>query len=50
MHPDVTRRHIQLYVNDYTIALDEAAVTRMLEWGEREGVFPPADKSLPIFI
>ena len=49
MDPDVTRRHIQLYVNDYTVALDEAAVIRMLEWGEREGVFPPADKSLPIF-
>jgi 1,4-dihydroxy-6-naphthoate synthase len=50
MDPDVTRRHIQLYVNDYTVALDEAAVLRMLEWGEREGVFPPADKSLPTFV
>ena len=37
-------------MNDYTVALDEAAVLRMLEWGEREGVFPPADKSLPIFV
>ena len=26
MDPDVTERHIQLYVNDYTRALDEAAV------------------------
>ena len=50
MDPDVTRRHIQLYVNDYTVALDEAAVLRMLEWGEREGVFPPADKRLPTFV
>jgi 1,4-dihydroxy-6-naphthoate synthase len=49
MDPDVTRRHIQLYVNDYTRALDEQAVLRMLEWGEREGVFPPARESLPIF-
>ena len=50
MDPDVTRRHIQLYVNDYTVALDEAAVIKMLEWGEREGMFPPANKSLPIFV
>jgi 1,4-dihydroxy-6-naphthoate synthase len=49
MDPDVTRRHIQLYVNDYTRSLDEQAILRMLEWGEREGVFPPARESLPIF-
>jgi len=48
MDPDVTRRHIQLYVNDYTLALDERAVIKMLEWGEREGVFPPSS-GLPIF-
>ena len=50
MDPDVTRRHIQLYVNDFTVRIDEAAVRTMLEWGEQEGVFPPADKSLPIFV
>ena len=50
MDPGVTERHIQLYVNDYTVALDEAAVIKMLEWGEQEGVFPPADTSLPIFV
>ena len=50
MDPGVTERHIQLYVNDYTVALDEAAVMKMLEWGEREGVFPPADNALPIFV
>jgi 1,4-dihydroxy-6-naphthoate synthase len=49
MDPDVTRRHIQLYVNDYTLDLDEVAVRRMLEWGGREGVFPPVETSLPIF-
>ena len=49
MNPDVTRRHIELYVNDYTLALDERAVMRMLEWGEREGVFPPSTGS-PIFV
>jgi len=49
MDPEVTRRHIQLYVNDYTVDLDEVAVRRMLEWGEREGIFPPVDRSLSIF-
>jgi 1,4-dihydroxy-6-naphthoate synthase len=43
MDPDVTARHIALYVNDYTVALDERAVMAMLEWGEREGVFPHSD-------
>jgi 1,4-dihydroxy-6-naphthoate synthase len=46
MDPAVTRRHIQLYVNDYTRALDERAVVRMLEWGEREGLFPPSPRPL----
>lgn len=50
MDPEVTRRHIQLYVNDYTRALDERAVMRMLEWGQREGVFPPIAPSLPVFV
>ena len=49
MDPGVTQRHIQLYVNDYTVELDESAVMKMLEWGEQEGFFPPADRSLPIF-
>ena len=50
MDPDVTARHIKLYVNDYTLALDESAVQRMLEWGRREGVFPPANTTLPAFV
>ena len=49
MDPAVTDRHIRLYVNDYTRALDESAVRRMLEWGRSEGVFPPADNALSIF-
>lgn len=48
MAPDVTERHIRLYVNDYTVALDEPAVTKMLMWGEQLGVFPPSDA--PIFV
>ena len=47
MDPVVCARHIQLYVNDYTLALDERAVLTMLEWGEREGVFPHSDA--PVF-
>ena len=50
MDPDVTARHIQLYVNDYTRALDERAVSKMLEWGEQQGVFPRADRSVPAFV
>jgi len=47
MDPTVCARHIQLYVNDYTLALDERAVLAMLQWGEREGVFPPSNA--PVF-
>ena len=50
MDPDVARRHIQLYVNDYTRALDERAVGTMLEWGEQQGVFPRADRSVAAFV
>jgi 1,4-dihydroxy-6-naphthoate synthase len=49
MDPDVAARHIRLYVNDYTRALDERAVLKMLDWGEREGFFPPANPKLPVF-
>jgi len=44
---DVIRRHIELYVNDYTLAIDEAAVAALLGFGEREGFFPASD--LPLF-
>jgi 1,4-dihydroxy-6-naphthoate synthase len=49
MDPGVTARHIQLYVNAYTLDLDENAVLRMLEWGRQEGLFPPGDDGLPVF-
>ena len=42
MDPEVSARHIRLYVNQYTQEIDERAVSTMLEWGEREGVFPPS--------
>jgi len=51
MEPEVAARHIKLYVNEYTLALDEGAVRRMLEWGEHEGVFPPASSgAMSIFV
>ena len=48
MDPEVCARHIQLYVNDYTLALDVPAVLAMLEWGERERVFPRS--TAPVFV
>ena len=36
MDPDVMARHIRLYVNDYTRALDEDAVHRDVAWAESE--------------
>ena len=48
MDPDVCARHIKLYVNDYTMALDERAVMTMLDLGEREGLFPRS--TLPVFV
>lgn len=50
MDPDVTKRHIDLYVNDYTVQLDEIAVRKMLAWGEAERMFPPCDPALPLFV
>jgi 1,4-dihydroxy-6-naphthoate synthase len=47
MEPDVIRRHIELYVNDYTLELDETAVLRLLEFGEERELFPPSP--LPVF-
>ena len=50
MDPAVMARHIQLYVNAYTLALDEGAVQKMAGWAEREGLFPPGASSLPMFV
>lgn len=50
MDPEISARHIRLYVNDYTLALDAMAVKRMLEFGEHQNVFPPTDPSLSIFV
>jgi hypothetical protein len=35
-------------VNEYTLALDESAVVKMLQGGEQEGVFPRGGRA-PLF-
>ena len=47
MAPDVIQQHIDLYVNDYTLNLDEAAVGKLVAIGEETGLYPAS--SLPIF-
>jgi 1,4-dihydroxy-6-naphthoate synthase len=37
MDPEVAARHIQLYVNDYTLDLDEHAVEKLLSFGGYSG-------------
>jgi 1,4-dihydroxy-6-naphthoate synthase len=49
MDADVVRRHIQLYVNDYTLDLDEGAVQALLAFGDTQGVFPAPERSTPLF-
>ena len=46
MAPDVIRRHIDLYVNGYTLDLDEAAVERLVALGEQCGLYPPSARPL----
>ena len=47
MAPDVIQQHIDLYVNDYTLNLDEAAVGKLVAIGEDAGLYPAS--GLPIF-
>ena len=47
MVPDVVQRHIDLYVNDYTLDLDEVAVNQLLALGERYGMYEP--RVTPLF-
>jgi 1,4-dihydroxy-6-naphthoate synthase len=39
LDPEVVRRHIELYVNDYTLDLDEQAVVQLLEFGQGCGLY-----------
>lgn len=47
MSPDVVRRHIDLYVNGYTLDLDEGAVERLVALGESCGLYQSSAE--PIF-
>ena len=49
MSPDVVRRHIDLYVNRYTVELDEKAVHVMLDWSRTAGADRSPQDGLPIF-
>ncbi|MDP3717788.1 MAG: MqnA/MqnD/SBP family protein [Acidobacteriota bacterium] len=48
MAPDVVQRHIELYVNRYTVELDERAVQVMLDWQALIASGQPG-KTMPIF-
>jgi 1,4-dihydroxy-6-naphthoate synthase len=50
MDPSVVAKHIQLYVNDYTVALDERAVHALLQWQQEQGGHPADPLAPPIFI
>jgi len=47
MDPRVVQQHIDLYVNAYSMNLDEAAVERLVRVGEAAGLYPPS--RAPIF-
>jgi predicted solute-binding protein len=48
MDPSVIARHIALYVNDYTVALDERAVRTFLSWVQEHDGGP--ESGFPIFV
>jgi 1,4-dihydroxy-6-naphthoate synthase len=50
MDPGVIAQHIHLYVNDYTLALDERAVHALLGWADDQGINTAPSTVLPIFI
>jgi 1,4-dihydroxy-6-naphthoate synthase len=47
MSPEVVQSHIDLYVNDYSLALDAAAVTKLVRLGEEQGLYAPSPQ--PVF-
>ncbi len=48
MAPNVIQRHIDLYVNDYSLQADTTAVERLVLLGERRGLYAPSAR--PIFV
>lgn len=49
MDTAVVEKHIALYVNDYTLALDERAVMRMLDWSREIEGARAGQSTLPAF-
>jgi 1,4-dihydroxy-6-naphthoate synthase len=47
MSPAIIQQHIDLYVNDYSLDVDESAVERLVTLGEEYGLYPRS--ALPIF-
>ena len=50
MDASVVAKHIQLYVNDYTVALDEHAVHALLDWQQKQNLNAVPASSLPVFV
>jgi 1,4-dihydroxy-6-naphthoate synthase len=46
MSLEVQQKHIDLYVNDYSLAADENAVGRLVALGEQRGLYPACDKAI----
>ena len=49
MDPSVVQQHIRLYVNDYTLGLDENAVRALLDWQQGDAS-RSGGSALPVFI
>jgi 1,4-dihydroxy-6-naphthoate synthase len=47
MSPEVQQSHIDLYVNEYSLNADRKSIERLVELGERRGLYAPSSK--PIF-
>lgn len=47
MAPPIVQQHIDLYVNDYSLNLDETAVERMVALSEKAGGYPASNE--PVF-
>ena len=50
MDASVVAQHIQLYVNDYTLKLDERAVLALLNWQQDQGLSSAVPPSAPVFV
>ena len=50
MAPDVVTRHIGLYVNGYTLDVDETSFRTLLRWSSDEGMFADVPEDAAIFI